>query len=55
MTFNKKELKEISTDELAHELISRPDLIEDKHLKRSIYALFVELGVVSCVDGIPMR
>ena len=55
MTFYKIELNKFSTDELAYELISRPDLFEGKHLKRSIYALFVELGVVACVDGIPVR
>ncbi len=55
MTISKKELQEFSTDELARELMSRPDQFEGKHLKRSLYDLFVELGVVTCVDGIAVR
>ena len=55
MTVHKNELREFNTDELAHELISRGDLFEGGHLKRSLYDLFVELGVVACVDGIPIR
>lgn len=54
---SKKEpmLQDYSTDELASELIGRKDLFEGRHLKRSLYELFVELGVVACVDGIPFR
>lgn len=55
MTLSKKGLREFTTDELASELISRPDLFEGEHLKRSLYDLFVELGVVTCVDGIAVR
>ena len=48
-------LKTYSTDELARELILRTDLFDGRHLKRTLYDLFVELGVVTCVDGIAVR
>lgn len=48
-------LKKFTTDELALELSSRKDLETQGEFSDAMYRLYVELGIVTCVDGIAIR
>lgn len=49
-------IKEISTDELAKELVSRNDLLDEKGMTPfGVYQLLCKVAVLPCTDGVAVR
>lgn len=49
------DLSELSSEDLAKELLTRNDMFEGSFLTPAIYKLSIELGIPPCVDGVAVR